>query len=164
MKRTGIFRFAGEKSFAYATVTHWLPISKAGCKALYDGGIKIMTVTTGVSREYDGDLSSLPYGHAGRFLQNRQPETKLFSRGTRDVAIDSSICGYNHLDEQILADTKYNFDYYKDEETGMCFKKFCVGPCLNLTPLDEIEEEMLERANLDAVIVETGECLLPQVI
>jgi hypothetical protein len=40
---------------------------------------------------------------------------------------------------------KHTFDYYKDRETGLGFKKFSVGPCLNLTPLDEIEEECIAK-------------------
>ena len=38
-----VIRFAGEKSFALGVCTHWLPMSKDGCKALADSGIKIMS-------------------------------------------------------------------------------------------------------------------------
>lgn len=140
-----VFRFAGEKSFVHSVVTHWNPISKEGCRALYDGGIRVMTVTSGPTREYEGDPSVLPYGHAARLLHNRKPETKLYKRGTRNVAIDSSICGYNHLPDEVLLPYRYGFDYYVDNETGMGFKSHCTGPTLNLTPLDEIEEEMIEK-------------------
>ena len=30
----------------------------------------------------------------------------------------------------------------KDEETGLYFKRFSYGPCLNLTPLNEIENDL----------------------
>ena len=52
-----------------------------------------------VNASYE-DTTSLPYGHAARLLQNRQPETKVFSRGGRDTAIDNSICAYNHIDQK----------------------------------------------------------------
>lgn len=140
-----VFRFAGENSFAYAVVPHWLPISKEGCRALADGGIKLTSVSSGERTPYNGDPSTLPYGHAARLLHNRKPETMLYRRGTRDVAIDSSICAYNHLPTEVVEKMKHTFEYYKDQETGLGFKRFCVGPCLNLTPLDEIEEECITK-------------------
>lgn len=144
--KTQVFRFAGEKSFAYATVPHWTPISKEGCKALRDGGIKVLSVTTGQTKEYEGDPSVLPYGHAGRLLHNRKPETKLYRRGTRNVAIDSSICAYNHIeDESAIEAHKLTFESYQDKETGMRFKRFCPGPTLNLTPIDELEDEIIKK-------------------
>lgn len=134
-------RFAGECCFAYGTCTHWLPMSKAGCRALYDGGIKVMSVSYGERSEYNGDPSSLPYGHSFRLLQNRQPETKLFTRVSLNTAITKSICGYNHLPESIGETTIYSVKSYLDEETGMRFKRFCNGPCLNLSELDNLENE-----------------------
>lgn len=145
-----VFRFAGNNSFAYATVPHWLPISKEGCRALYDGGIKIMSVSSGERTQYNGDPSTLPYGHAFRLLHNRQPETMLYRRGTRNKAIDSSICAYNHLPSETVEKMRLTFDYHKDQGTGLGFKRFCVGPCLNLTPLEEIEEECIAKGIEDA--------------
>ena len=43
-----------------------------------------------------------------------------------------------------------NFDYHKDEETGLGFRRFSYGPCLNLTPLDEIEGECISKGIEDA--------------
>ncbi len=140
-----VMRFAGKNSFAYATVPHWMPISKDGCRALYDGGIKIVSVTIGERRPYNGDPSILPYGHAFRLLHNRQPETELYTRRTRDVAITSSICAYNHITEDELEQTKDNFKYITDKEIGIGFKKFSIGPCLNLSTLDELEKEFAEK-------------------
>jgi hypothetical protein len=134
-------RFAGEKSFAKAVLTHWLPVSKEGCKAIYDSGIKLMGVSSGPKREYDDDPSILPYGHAQRLLNNRKPETGLFSRGSRDVRIDSSICSYNHISTEENNAIFDNFGVHKDEEIGIYFKNFCSGPCLNLIPLDEMESD-----------------------
>ena len=135
-------RFAGEGSFAKALLTHWLPVSKEGCKAIYDSGIKLMGTSYGSRDEYNGDPNSLPYGHAQRLLNNRKPETGVFSRGTRDKAIDNSICGYNHINSEICDAMLTNFKAHKDEDTGLYFKRFSYGPCLNLTPLNEIENDL----------------------
>ena len=137
-----VYRFAGEKSFAHATVTHWLPMSKEGCQALYDGGIRIMSVSTGVRTEYNGDPSSLPYGHSFRLLQNRKPESGIFGRGIRNEAIEVSLCGYNHLTDDKIEPIKYKLDSWLDEEIGIRFKKFCVGPILNLSTMESIPEEL----------------------
>ena len=135
-----VIRFAGEKSFAYSVCPHWLPMSKVAVKALKDCGVKLLDATRGDPEEYNGDPFSLPYGHAARLLQNRQPETKVFSRGGRDVAIDNSVCGYNHL---TMAQYNESFDTLKtiyNEEIGIPFKTYC-STCLNTTPLSEFDEE-----------------------
>lgn len=135
-----VFRFAGEKSFTYGVCAHWLPVSKEGVKALYDCGVRILDASCGEIYEYNGDTTSLPYGHAARLLNNRQPETKIFSRGTRDVAIDASICGYNHLTpEKSLVSS--GLATYTDPETSMKFKTYSTAPCLNLTPYAELEAD-----------------------
>jgi len=135
-----VFRFAGKNSFAYSVCPHWLPMSKAAVKALKDCGVKLLDATRGDPEEYNGDPFSLPYGHAARLLQNRQPETKVFSRGGRDVAIDNSVCGYNHI---TMAQYNETFDTLKtiyNEEIGIPFKTYC-STCLNTTPLSEFDEE-----------------------
>ena len=136
-----VFRFAGEKSFTYATCPHWLPVSKDGIKALRDCGVKLMDATHSDSVEdYNGDPNSLPYGHAFRLLQNRKPETKVFTRESRDVAIARSACGYNHLLTTNPAALAKDFSVHYDKETDMLFKTF-FSTCLNLTPYEEFDEE-----------------------
>ena len=71
-----VIRFAGEKSLSSAFNPHWSPVSKEGVKALRDCGFNLMCVTAGETKEYNGDPSSLPYGHALRLLHNCKPETK----------------------------------------------------------------------------------------
>ena len=78
-----IKRFAGEKSVSTVLCPHWLPVSRQGCHALADCGVRIAAPSVGDRKEYEGDPTCLPYGHAARLLQNRQPETKLFTRKTR---------------------------------------------------------------------------------
>lgn len=137
-----VFRFAGPKSFAYATVTHWIPMSREGCLALRDGGIKMISASTGDKTPYNGDPASLPYGHAGRLLQNRQPETALFRRNTLDTAISNSLCGYNHLTTDQSDPIKYSLNAHLDEDTGIYFKQFCNGPVLNLSTQEGLEAEL----------------------
>lgn len=145
-----VYRFAGEKSFAWAVCPHWLPMSKAAVKALYDSGVKVLDVTCGDTFEYDGNPDSLPYGHAARLLNNRQPETKVFSRGGRDVAIDRSICGYNHISLDDYRKIICNFEFIHDEETNMDFKPFGCA-CLNLIPYDEIESDFSKVVGRDYI-------------
>ena len=139
-----IKRFAGEGSIAHAVVPHWLPISKAGCKALADCGVKFVSPSTGKRTEFNGDESVLPYGHAARLKQNRQPETMLFTRQTKNIAILSSICAYNHISDEQNAEIVWKNRSIKDEATGINFKKIGGGPCLNTHKYEEIAERLAE--------------------
>ena len=141
-----VFRFAGKDSFTYAVCPHWLPVSKAGVKALYDCGVRLLDSTSGTAEEYNGDVSSLPYGHAARLLNNRQPETKVFSRLSRDVAIENSICCYNHLTPEQDKTTSGNFGMHHDPETNMMLKRY-FSTCINLTPLNEFDYEFAPFLN-----------------
>lgn len=136
-----IKRFAGEGSLSTAICPHWLPISKAGCKALADCGVRFVTPSSGETAEYTGDESVLPYGHAARLLNNRQPETKLFTRKTRDLRITASICGYNHITaEQRESISGKNVSI--PDESGVAFKAFGGGPTLNLNTVETMTETL----------------------
>lgn len=145
MMEREVIRFAGEKSWQKKSLcTHWLPLSKDACKALYDCGAKMVCTTYGETEEYNGDVNSLPYGHAARLLQNRKPETKVFFRESRDVAIERSICGWNHITEEQFKATANTLDTIKDNDTGILFKVYCntgtINLCKNLT---EVEEDII---------------------
>ncbi len=135
-----VVRFAGKKTFALSTVMHWSPVSKEGCKAFRDCGIKLMDATVGERFPYNDDPASLPYGHAFRLLQNRKPETALFHRGTRDEAVDNSLCAYNHLPMDTL-DKRCTTEIFYDEEIGMYFKSLELDLCLNLTEKKDLLEQ-----------------------
>lgn len=143
MIKEEVLRFAGENSFVHKGVgPHWASVSKAGVKAFYDCGVRIMEASHSDDVcEYNGDPFSLPYGHAFRLLQNRQPETKVFQRGGRDVAINNSICGYNHLFHSEPASLAKDLSVYYDRETGMGFKLYG-SITLNLVPFEEIESDL----------------------
>ncbi|MBR5460423.1 MAG: hypothetical protein IKV53_06105 [Clostridia bacterium] len=138
--KNAVLRFAGEKSFSISTTPHWRPISRAACHALYDGGIRMMSATCSNLSANDTDLSLLPYGHAGRFLQNRQPETALFVREFGDPALKISIRGYNNISTEESERTRYTCDYVVDGETGLCFKELGGAPSLNVATKEEIAE------------------------
>ena len=137
-------RFAGEKSIARAIVPHWLPVSKAGVQALADCGVEFMSVTAGNRIEFTGDDSVLPYGHAFRLKHNRQPETMLFTRETKNLAVKSSICAYNHITEEQSQEIRWKQKSILDEETGMRFKRIGGGPSLNSNTAEEIVEKLAE--------------------
>ncbi len=146
-----IRRFAGEKSISYAVVPHWLPISKDGCRALADCGIKLISPSSGERIEYNGDPASLPYGHSFRLLHNRKPETMLFTRGGKNTAIAKSISAYNHISTEQREATLGTFKGVKDALTGVWFKNMGGGPTINLHKLEEIRPAY-EQRNGDAFI------------
>ncbi|MBP3591240.1 MAG: hypothetical protein J6K14_02030 [Clostridia bacterium] len=132
-----IVRFAGERSVARAVIPHWLPISKAGCQALYDCGVRIISPSNGKRTEYTGNPDVLPYGHAQRLLHNRQPETMLFTRQTKTKGIASSICAYNHVSEKAHKALMGSFLAVKDTETGLWFKPLGGGPTVNNSTISD---------------------------
>ena len=144
-----VIRFAGEKSFALGVIPHWLPMSKEGVKALKDGGIKVMAASFGERKEYDGNPESLPYGHSFRLLHNRQSETTLYTRRGLNTAIARSICSYNHLSEEEMAPILRNTDCVLDKETGMYFRDFADGPCLNLITIDKLSDSFKPHLNYE---------------
>lgn len=149
--RNEVYRFASDKNWGTTVNPHWRPISKEGCQALVDLGVKLTCATTGIKSEYNGDPTSLPYGHAGRLLQNRKPETGTFIRNTTDLSILNSVCAYNHLTDDKLETTLYTHDYYEDKEMNICIKTFLNGPLHNASTLEGIEEEMQSYAKYDFV-------------
>ena len=145
MMEREVIRFAGERSWQKKSLcTHWLPLSKEACIALYECGTKLVCCDVGTTEDYSGDPNSLPYGHAARLLQNRKPETKVYIRNSRDVAIERSVCGWNHITEEQYEATKKTLANIKDEDSGICFKAYCntgtINLCKNLT---EVEEDII---------------------
>ena len=147
MIRGEVARFAGENMFAKALIPHWVPMSKDGVRALTDGGIKIVYSTVGARYGYNGNPEVLPYGHAFRLVNNRKPETALFTRAHYMADLAASICGYNHITAEQQVATRSFSRFVFDPETGMRFRDFCTRPmsCINIHSLDQL------RKNLDEV-------------
>ena len=137
-----VYRFASEKNWSIAVLNHWRPMSKDGCRALYDCGVRLISATTGERFQYDGDASSLPYGHSNRLLHNRKPETMIFVRNSKDEAIKRSLCGYNHITAHEQNLTLNTSKYIKNDEVGLIFKNFSTSVVHNLSTIDGIREEM----------------------
>lgn len=137
-----VCRFAGEKSFAFACMTHWSPMSKDGCRALKDCGVKMISATNGPRYEFDGDFNSLPYGHAKRLLHNRKPESAIFYRGSRCEAINKSLCGYNHLTDEEFEPVMHRLKTYYNAQIGLHYKKFCTGPVLNVETMQSLPQQL----------------------
>ena len=153
MIRGEVDRFAGDNMFARFMIPHWVPMSKDGVKALVDGGIKMMVASRGNRFAWNGDSSVLPYGHDFRLMNNRKPETALYTRVSNNLAISASLCGYNHItDAQLSAVMKAN-KYIYDPETGMRFKNSCTAPfsALNLHPLKGIPRDLDATRGCDFV-------------
>lgn len=134
-----VIRFAGITSMSVATTPHWRPISKEACKAMYDCGLRLVSATYGEKIPFEGNASRLPYGHAGRLLQNRKPETSLFEREFADPALAVSICGYNHITTEQRNRTQYTCECIFDQETGLHFKDMTNAPTLNVITKEEVE-------------------------
>jgi len=135
-------RFAGPSSFTRAVVPHWVPVSKEGCRALHDAGVKLMSATDGARYAYGGDRSILPYGHGLRAENNRKPETAVYRRKSKDVAIEASLCAYNHTSEEQTCATCGNPGYVFDRVLGLGFKRFRNGPMLNLESVASLRETL----------------------
>lgn len=150
--RNEVFRFAGENAFTYGVTPHWGPLSKAACLALRDCGVTLQWCSAGEKYPYSGDPDTLPYGHAGRLLQNRQPETMLFTRNTKDANISRSICGYNHISEADAKAIQGTLKTVLDAETGIHFKALeSAGSIINLLKDDEVESVI--NANLGSEFI-----------
>jgi hypothetical protein len=149
--RNEVYRFATPDNWSIAVLNHWRPMSKDGCRALYDCGVRLISATIGDRFDYDGDPLSLPYGHANRLLHNRKPETKIFIRDTKDKTIARSLTGYNHITQEELDATHRTVKYVPDKETGLVFKNFTTGLVHNLSTLDEIEDEMKSHVGYEFV-------------
>ena len=138
-----IDRFAGEGVFTTALVPHWCPMSREGCMAMKDCGIKLMECSVGPRYRYDGNRSRLPYGHGMRIENNRKPETAFFWRDSRDASILSSVCSYNHISAQQNSETANSFKYVLDPATGMAFKHlFNDAPVLNLVDVPTLRADI----------------------
>lgn len=140
-----ITRFAGAASFTHAIIPHWLPVSYDGCRALYDCGVRMISVTDGPRTDYNGDPNSLPYGHAARLLQDRKPETMLYTRDSNNTALLRSICAYNHSDDPRFPQTLRTTESLPDTKTGLRFKKVCDDTCLNLFPMETLPDMLADR-------------------
>ena len=132
-------RFAGPGMFAKAVVPHWGPVSKEGCLAFRDCGVKTIWCSSGDCYAYAGDRTLLPYMHGQRIEERRKPETAMYWRPNEGEDIAVSACGYNHLLPEQVELTNGTWKWLHDKSTGCNFMAFeTVAPCLNLYALKDI--------------------------
>lgn len=136
-----VVRFAGEQSFAKSVVTHWIPMSKDGVRALADNGVVVTYASYGDKSEWDGNMDSLPYGHSFRLIHNRKPESGVYTKFTRDTAISNALCAYNHIDRADYERIEGRFATVKDKEFNISYMP-SARIILNLVPLDMVEDEI----------------------
>ena len=134
-------RFAGAGVFARGAVAHWGAVSKDTCRAAADEGVRIIMAHCGPRRAWDGREDALPYGHAWRLLNNRKPETALFTRYGAGDDIAASVSGYNHFSMEVGWKMFGRFDYVYDRETRIGMKEIedlqQIG-AINIYNLDEL--------------------------
>ena len=145
MIKNEVIRFAGEKTFTYGVVPHWIPVSLEGCLALRDCGAEIVCVTAGKDWKYEDAPKDSFFTHAGRILCNRKPEARVFSWDARGAGL--SVCGYNHFTDPALYDNDKVLGYVYDEKTGIKFKKLDDNFDLNNYNSKELRAELERRKN-----------------
>lgn len=136
-----VVRFAGENTFAMSVVPHWAPISREGVMALADNGIKVTYATYGVKEEFSGNHNDLPYGHSFRLIHNKKPETGVYKKFTRDLAVATALCSYNHVPEDVYTSTMGKLAKIKDPQLNMYYTT-AAQAVLNLIPLEILENEL----------------------
>ncbi len=139
MIHRNIERFAGEGVFTTALVPHWCLMSREGCRALVDCGIKLMECTAGDRYGYDVSWKNfVSKGFVGRLMHNRRPEAAVMWRDGRSAPF---LCSYNHMSMEQFAATVNTRRYILDRDTGMRFKNlFGDAPILNHKPVPELEK------------------------
>jgi len=136
-------RFAGPGMFAKAVTPHWGSMSKDGCVALGDCGVKTIWCSEGKRYEYSGDRSVLPLGHGIRIENNRKPEAALSWRFSGGAAISVAPRSYNHLLPDQAKITRGTYNWLYDRATGCNFMTFgCGAPTLNRYRLKDIPARM----------------------
>jgi len=142
-----VCRFAGEKSFAKSVVTHWIPMSEDGIRALADNGIRITYASCGEKLQWKEELASiLPYGHSFRLLHNKKPESGVYQKVTRDTFLTTSLCSYNHVDENDYKAILGKQATIKDKKYDMAYMNSAQA-VLNLIPVEILVEELSKFTN-----------------
>ena len=153
-----IKRFAGEKSISDAVIMHWLPISKDGVRALVDCGVKFLSYSFGDNvREYTAEDNKIFNQDVARILQNRKPETKIY---TKTIALGRqfpSFCAYNHITESQEKLLRGKNISIVDKETGIRYKCYSNAPTLNMFTPEEIKLGIEQAADCDFIGIATHE-------
>jgi len=155
-----IIRFAGEKSLSDSLVIHWMPMSKEGCRALRDCGVRIVSPTHGDARDYtEAKQLGISQTHIARMMHRRTPEARPYVLCKFDKKTPS-LCGHNHITEEEFGTIKYRNRSIKDEYSGLSFLRIGGGPCLNNNTKEQITERIGEMVDEGAELI--GICVHEQ--
>ncbi len=147
-----ICRFAGADSFAKSVVTHWIPMSREGVQALADNGIRTTYASHGTKTEWDGNHSSLPYGHSARLLQNKKPESGVYQKNTLDTDVARSLCSHNHIPDEEYDSIQGKLATVKDKELNIYYMP-STRLVLNRIPLGKLSGEISSAAGCEYICV-----------
>ena len=150
-------RFAGEKCLSYAVLPHWYPMSREGCHALYDCGVKFLACSSGDAVELEDAQDVLSNLNKKRAYLNRKKDTRVYFRRKKGDIRVGAICGYNHISDEEHDKLVGKNVSFVDEETGLRFKHCCNGPCLNRYKYEEIVPDMEKVMQYDYVGIATHE-------
>ena len=126
-----IIRFAGEETFSNDTVIHWGPMSKDGCRALKDGGIRMINLSSGAYLPRDNEEDQLSEDHKARLRQNRKPETRCVY--SLELKCGAPV-GNNHREDIDGKLSCGDFITVPDSESGLMFLHMWDITLNNFTP------------------------------
>ena len=148
-----VCRFAGEKSFAKSVVTHWIPMSEEGIRALADNGIRLTYASYGDKLEITEETkATLPYGHSFRLMHNKKPESGIYQKVTRDTFLATSLCSYNHVDADDYKNIVGKAATIKDKKYNMSYMP-AAQAVLNLIPGEILVDELSKFAHQEYLCV-----------
>ncbi|MGI6335677.1 MAG: hypothetical protein ACOXZM_01235 [Eubacteriales bacterium] len=139
-----LVRFAGQKTVSDCLTIHYLPMSRAGCMALRDCGVREISVSCGTPAAPDAPLDSLSPEDAAWLMNGRTEETSWFYASTPTGGSVITLKAYNHADTAFYRKSINTRKFWRDAETGLIFKRNCDTLVINSRSWDGC------RAVLDA--------------
>ena len=147
--RDEVYRFAGEEIFSQRVLIHYNALSKAGCQALRDCGVTLLSSTDGP--DIPAGESALSPANRERLLLNRTEDTtrpyfKTRSSGEKIPAIRA----YNHLPDEMAQRCEHSHCAWTGNDLHLPMKEFC-HLLLNVHKPQEIERLLPERITGDFI-------------
>lgn len=147
--RDEVYRFAGEEIFSHRVLIHFNAISKAGCQALRDCGVTLLSSIDGA--DLPEDYAALSPAARERMLTGRTEETTrpyLKTRSSGETI--PAIRAYNHLSDDMALRCDHSPCAWAGNDLHLPMKEFC-HLLLNLHAPAEIERLLPERITGDFI-------------
>ena len=147
--RNEVYRFAGEESFSNRVLIHYNAISRAGCQALKDCGVTLLSSTDGPDiPEGESALSST---NRERLLLHRTEDTtRPYLKTRSDGGQIPAIRAYNHLPEDMHIRCDQSLCAWVGNELHLPMKEFC-HLLLNMHEPQEVARLLPERIDGDFI-------------